>query len=233
MTTQQSPFVSIPATTLPDGSVVPAFGYARYLASRGADGKVQITADAAPWVRISYHEAREACAASGFVLLTERQALAAAWHLSEQAENWTGGAVGEGDMYQGLRNWTVNSAQPATYEPTDPAERRWLVTAAGDRIYDAAGNAFSWIFDDVQGDDAGLVAKPFGEDSLSLQAPYPSLQKGMGWRPSAGTDGSGLALIRGGYWDSVVDAGVFRLGGVWPVRRLDVVGFRCTQPIGL
>lgn len=233
MTTQQAPFVTIPATTLPDGSVVPAFGYAQYLASRGADGKVQITADAAPWVRISYHEAREACATAGYGLLTERQALAAAWHLSQQPENWTGGAVGEGDMYQGLRNWTVNSAQPATYEPTDPAERRWLVTAAGDRIYDAAGNAFSWIFDDVQGDDAGLVAKPFAEDSLSLQAPYHSLHKGMGWRPSADADWSGDALIRGGCWRSGVSAGVFYLGGDWPARRGGGVGFRCTTPIGL
>ena len=56
------------------------------------------------------------------------------------------------------------------------------------------------------------------------------MEKGTGWRPSAGRDWSGLALVRGGYWDSVGDAGAFRLNYDWPDLGDDSVGFRCTKP---
>lgn len=89
------------------------------------------------------------------------------------------------------------------------------------------------MFDDVQGDEQGLISKPFAEDSLSLRAPYPSLEKGMGWRPDAGANWSGYALIRGGFWGSESLAGAFGLNLGWPDSRLDYVGFRCTRPLGL
>lgn len=225
-------FILIPETTLPNGHVVPAFRVGRYLCSCGADGKAQVTAEGVPWVRINYHEAREACAAAGYALITETQALALAWHLANQPGNWTGGAVGEGDLYQGLRDWSVSEAQPGTYAPADDSHRRWFVTADGERIYDAAGNAYTWVFDDVQGGEAGLVAKPFAADSVSLSGPAPSMEKGCGWRPDADADWSGDALIRGGDWRGDANAGVFHLAFGWPDRRFGDVGFRCTQ-VGL
>lgn len=226
-----SELILIPETTLPGGRVVPAFRVGAYLCSQGPDGRAQITADGAPWVRINYHEARAACEAIGGTLITERQALALALHLAAQPGNWTGGAVGEGGLQQGLRKWTVEFAQPGSYEPSDPDERRWHVTATGERIYDVAGNAPTWVYDDIQGDAAGLVAAQFAEDSPSLiTAPFPSMKRGMGWRPAAGSDWSGGALIRGGCWDDVAAAGVFRLGYDWPDYRYDLVGFRCTYP---
>lgn len=51
--------------------------------------------------------------------------------------------------------------------------------------------------------------------------------------PDGRRDWSGLALLRGGYWDSESYAGAFNLGDGWPGDRYDGVGFRCTQPIGL
>lgn len=215
-------FIAVPETTLPDGSVVPAFRVAQYLATRHADGR--------PWVEINYQEAREACSAVGANLITERQWLAIAHQIAAQPENWTGGAVGEGDLYQGLHLGTVDEAQGPHFESPNATERRWHVLANGERVYDFAGNAYSWVRDDIQGDESGLIAKPFAEGSVSLSAPAPSLQKGCGWRPPAGTDWSGGALIRGGYWGGDADAGVFRLGCDWPGGRDDDVGFRCTLP---
>jgi hypothetical protein len=86
------------------------------------------------------------------------------------------------------------------------------------------------VFDDVQGDENGLVAKAFASDSPSItKATYPSMEKGMGWRPDGGSNWSGDALVRGGYWGSESDAGVFCLSVVWPGIEDDGVGFRCTK----
>ena len=88
---------------------------------------------------------------------------------------------------------------------------------------------YQWIFDDAQGDENGLIDQRFAEDSASLLAPYPSMEKGMGWRPNAGTNWSGGALIRGGYWGSGSNAGAFYLDLGWPGVRYDLVGIRCTK----
>lgn len=221
-------YLTIPETTLPNGTVVPSFRVGRYLASRDDDGRPVQSAELSPWVSISYHAARKACAEAGLKLLTETQALAIALDISRQDSNWTGGMVGIGSIYQGLHCGTVSSAQPANVEP--PAdERRWHVLSTGERIFDFAGNAYSWIFDDVQGNDDGLIAGAFAADSPSITtAPCPSCTHGVGWIPGAGTDWSGIALIRGGFWNSGSRAGVFRLGGDWPDRADGGVGFRCT-----
>ena len=230
----QDQFIQVPETTLPGGVIVPAFSVGQYACTPGEDGKAAVTPDAAPWVRINFAEAKAACEKAGYQLITELQWLAIAWNASQQACNWTKGEVGKGKLYQGLHKGTVDCAQAGDYVPSDPEERTWHELSNGERIYNFAGNAFSWVVDDIQGDENGLIAKPFTKDSPSLTtAPYPSMEKGMGWRASAGSNWSGNALIRGGCWSSGSGAGAFRLGGDWPVYRSDVVGFRCTKPIGL
>ena len=215
--------IDVPETTLPDGRVVPAFRTDRFHATRRADGR--------PWVRISYHEAVAAAAAAGGALIAETQALALAHQIAQQPENWTGGAVGKGKIFQGLHKGTVAEPQLPGYESDDPEERRWHVLANGERIYDFAGHLFSWVRDDVQGDENGLVARAFADDSPSIAtAPHGSMDKGMGRRPEAGADWSGRALLRGGYWVDGAYAGVFGLGRGWPGNRYDNVGFRCTYP---
>lgn len=229
-------FVTVPETKLPNGLVVPAFQVAKYFASRGADGLLVIDAKAQPLVRISYHAARQACAASGFGLLTETQSLAIAVNVAGVAANWTGGAVGEGDLIQGLHldPDDADEAYPGDYVSEDPAERRAFVLSNGETIIDAAGNLYSWIFDDVQGDENGIVAHAFAADSPSISsAPFPSMERGVGWYPDAGRDWSGDALVRGGCWCSDDDAGVFYLDGGGPGYAGDNVGVRCTKPVGL
>jgi hypothetical protein len=225
-----SAFVTVPATTLPGGHIEPSFEVGRYLCSKGAGGAAVIDAALPPWVSINYADARAACTAAGFNLITERQALALAINIAGVAANWTGGAVGEGSLHQGLRNDSVDSAQPGDFVPADADEQRWFELSNGERICDAAGNAFSWVFDNVQGDEQGLVAHAFAADSPSIaSAPHASLERGVGWRPDAGRDWSGCALFRGGCFLSGDYAGVFRLGGGWPDGAYVLVGFRCTK----
>jgi formylglycine-generating enzyme required for sulfatase activity len=225
-------FITAPQVTLPNGTVVPSFRVGQYVCTQGADGKAAVTAEGAPWVRINFEEAKAACIAAGYALITELQWLAIAWDVSQQACNWNTGIVGKGRLAQGLRQNTVDSAQPGIYQPEDPDEQRWLTLSNGERICDLNGNIYQWVFDNVQGDEAGLIAQPFAEDSPSITTPpFPSRTKGMGdyetW------DWSGGALIRGGLWYSVAGAGAFCLNGDWPDYRGGYVGFRCTQPIGL
>lgn len=239
-------FVTVPETTLPcvivggvitrPSITVPAFQVGQYLCSKGADGKAVVTAAGAPWVEINYADARQACADAGFALITETQALSLAFNLFLQDANWISGAVGEGSMFQGLRLDLDDVDEPyaGDFVSRDPSERRAFYLADGQLVMDAAGNAYTWVFDDVQGNENGLIAQSFAADSPSIAtAPYPSMERGMGWRPDAGTDWSGDALIRGGCWCSGSDAGVFHLGGDWPGGDNGGVGFRCTKPIGL
>lgn len=226
-------FVTIPETTLPGGRIVPAFRVGTFLASKDDNGRVAINAEGTPWVNINFAEAKAACQKAGYALITESQALALAYWVAAQAGNWTGSKVGKGKLLQGLRKWSVRSAQPGSYTSKDMDECRAFVLPGGERIYDVAGNAYTWIFDDIQGDKQGLVAKPFAKDSPSLVIPYPGEDKGQGWTPRHSADWSGSALLRGGFWDSEADAGAFFLDYVWPGYRGGGVGFRCTQPIGL
>lgn len=227
-----SEFVTVPETMLPNGQVVPSFRVAKYLSTRGPAGIPVSISTGAPWVEINYHEAVAAASGAGLNLLTETQALAIAWNVSRQDINWTGGKVGEGKLYQGLHQGNFEAAQPGNVESDDTEECRWFELSNGERLYDVAGNAFSWIFDDVHGDEQGVVVCRFESDDISLQAPYGIHEKGMGWRPGS-RDWSGSALIRGGYWVSESYAGAFNLVSDWPDNRFVDVGFRCTQPIGL
>ncbi len=224
-------FIPVPETTLPDGTIVPAFRVGQYVCTQGADGKAAVTAEGAPWVRINFEEAKAACLAAGYALITERQWLAIACNAAAQACNWNTGIVGRGRLAQGLRQDTVDGPQPGDFIPDDPDEQRFLTLSNGELICDLNGNVYQWIFDDVQGDERGLVARAFTKASPSItSAPFASLTKGMGWQPSPDANWSGNALLRGGYWNSEANAGAFDLNDGWPVSRGGDVGFRCTQP---
>lgn len=187
--------ITVPETTLPNGLVVPAFQVGQHHATRREDGT--------PWVEINYHDSRAAAERAGLQLITETQCLAIAHDITQQPINWISGVVGEGKLFQGLRKDTVNEVQPHNYEPEDADERRWHQLSTGERIYDFAGHLYSWVFDDVQGDDKGLIAKRFEANSPSITtAQGISYEQGAGWMPNAGANWSGLALFRGGYWCS-------------------------------
>lgn len=215
-------FITVPETTLPCGTIVPAFQVSQYHATQRTDGT--------PWVEVNYHDARAAAERAGLALITETQWLAIAHNITQQSINWNSGTVGEGKLFQGMRKGNVDEAQPHSYTPEDADERRWHELSNGERIFDFAGHVYSWVFDDVQGDDKGMITKRFADDMPSLTtAPAASMEKGVGWMPNAGADWSGSALVRGGCWGSGDRAGVFDLDLVWPGLENDRVGFRCTK----
>lgn len=222
-------FVTVPETTLPNGTVVPEFMVGKYITGREHD-QFAITATATPWVEINFHDAKQEALKAGLQLITETQFLAIAHNIASQDINWTGGKVGEGHIYQGLHDYNVDEAQAGEFVSEDENERRWHQLSNGERIFDIAGNCYTWTFDDVQGNEDGIVSGVFADDSASLSAPYPSMEKGVGWYPSKGSDWSSRALVRGGYWHSSGNAGVFRLSDDRPDYGGDYVGFRCTKP---
>lgn len=225
-------FVTVSETTLPSGLVVPAFLVGQYYSSKNGDGMTVISKDNKPWVRINHDDSMQACKEAGYDPEFESRSLAIRHQICQIDENWTGGKVGEGEVYRGLHLGTVNGPQDGHYESPNPLERRWHVLANGERIYDFSGNIYARIYDDIQGDEKGLVAKPFTASSPSIStAPYPSMEKGIGWQPSAIDDWSGSALIRGGYWYSDDYAGVFYLNYHWPDYEDVNVGFRCTKSL--
>jgi formylglycine-generating enzyme required for sulfatase activity len=224
----QDQFVSVPQTTLPNGVVVPAFEVGQYVCTRDIYEKMLVSEWDDPWVSISFHDARKVCTERGYRMITETQWLAIAFDAVQQDGNWSGGRVGAGELFRGLRNENVWTPQPGTYQPEDPEERRWLTLSNGSRICDMNGNVYQWVFDDVQGDENGVVTRPFAADSPSIStAPYPSREKGMGDYKAA--DWSQDALIRGGYWRSGARAGVFYLSYSWPDLPQGYIGFRCTR----
>ena len=180
---------------------------------------------------ISSEEAKAACADIGCQLVTERQELAIRLNAAQQDCNWTKGKAGEGKLFRGLRKGNVSSAQPGTFQSPDAKERRWLTLSNGEKVCDLNGNVFSWVFDDIQGDDKGLTTIIKADSPSLTTAPYPSQEKGMGWRPDGERNWSGSALIRGGFWNSGSRAGVFYLNYVSPDLRGDYVGFRCTKSL--
>ena len=225
-------FITVPDTTLPCGTVVPSFQVGQFAASQSDDGKAIVVADRKPWSRINYHNAKKACTDAGYSLITELQYLAIAHQIVNQPDNWNSGKVGEGEVYRGIHKWNVEEAQAGTYESDDPEERRWHVLANGERVYDFSGNIYSWVFDDVQGDENGIIAKPFDKASPTVTtAPYGNREHGIGDTSIGDGNWSGSALIRGGCWGSDDRAGVFGLGDGWPDYDGDVVGFRCTKSL--
>jgi hypothetical protein len=227
-----SEFVTVPETTLPGGLVVPAFMASRYLCTV-VDGVATVSATETPTVEINYHDTNTACEAAGFKLIRETQALALAWNIYNVDANWSGGKVGEGTLAQGLHADTVDGPQCNDFEPEmegNQDECRAFLLSNGEIIYDAAGHLFTWVFDDVQGDERGIVKIDITADSISLTTcPHASMEKGTGWRPNDPASWSGRALVRGGYWGSGDISGVFALGGGWPDGGRGGVSFRCTK----
>lgn len=214
--------IVVPEVTLPNGITVPSFKVSQYNCSQSADGT--------PWVNINYKDARKACKAAGVSLITELQALAIAHDIVQQDANWTGGKVGHGKVFQGLHKGTLKGPQGREFVSPHPEERRWHQLSNGSRIYDFAGHVFSWVFDDVQGDENGIVAHHFAIDSPSISTSSGLMAaQGIGWAPQANSNWSGLALIRAGFWLSEHRAGVFHLSSGRPDYDEGDVSFRCTK----
>lgn len=229
-TSQLDAFIQVPETTLKNGLVVPSFYVGKYACSKSNANSAIVSEQHGPWVNISFNGAKIACTGSGYSLIKESQYLAIAQQIQSQDENWTGGKVGVGSLYQGLHRGNVLEAKNGSFISKDPMERRWHVLANGERIYDFAGNVSSWVFNDMHGDESGITSERFDDEHVSLStALFPRNDRGMGRYPAASRDFTGFALVRGGYWAMANDAGVFALSSELPDSKYRRIGFRCTR----
>jgi hypothetical protein len=233
----ENAFIRVPETHLPCGLVVPPFEVSTFLCSQDPESRVHRAASHVahtPWVRVSYFAALAACRAAGWSLITEQQWLAIAHDVAGQNANWTGGAFGEGKLLQGLRKRSVLAPVSGMYQPDDQAETRWKVLSNGERICDFGGNAWSWVYDDLQGGPEGVAGIVEADSPSVTTAPDDPRTSGMGIFPRAGAhrmvwDDRGL--IRGGGCRSGKDAGAFALYAALLHGEYVSVGFRATRPI--
>jgi len=230
-------FIRVPEVHLPCGIVVPTFDASTFLCSQAPDSRVPRAASLArltPWVRVSYWEALAACRASGWSLITERQWLAIAHDAAGQNCNWTGGKVGLGKLKQGLRKRSILSPASGMYQPDDKSEARWKTLSNGQKLCDFGGNAWSWVYDDIQGGQEGVTGVVEPDSPSVTTAPCDPRADGMGIFPKAGSarlvwDDRGL--IRGGGCCSGKDAGAFALYAALLNGQYAMVGFRATRPV--
>lgn len=230
-------FIRVPEVHLPCGIVVPTFEASTFLCSQAPDSRVPRAASLArltPWVRVSYWEALAACRASGWSLITERQWLAIAHDAAGQNCNWTGGKVGLGKLKQGLRKRSILSPASGMYQPDDKSEARWKTLSNGQKLCDFGGNAWSWVYDDIQGGQEGVTGVVEPDSPSVTTAPCDPRADGMGIFPKAGSarlvwDDRGL--IRGGGCCSGKDAGAFALYAALLNGKYAMVGFRATRPV--
>lgn len=219
--------------------------------SAGSSYKAKSDATGKPWVYISYYEAAAACHSMGSApggqqirLQRESEWMAAAHNAVGVHENWTGGAVDSGDLYQGVNSnpapYSSSGAQAASAgNLAGTSNQRTKKLTNGQTIWDLGGNLYQWTYHDFAGGGAnGLFGNIVRNQTA---APYNSSTKGMGWIPdsNAGNSGytlpysgwSGYAPIRGGVWGNGANAGAFGLNGGTPTNTGgNNVGFRCTHP---
>ena len=230
----ESAFVRAPEKRIPWGEVVPAFEVSQFLCCLDTDWRVPHAASwphAIPSVMIRYRTALEACRNSGWDLITERQWLAIALDVAGVDDNWTRGESGQWRLRQGLRNGYTGGSVSGMFHPEREDEFRLKTLSNGEQIWDFAGNAWSWVFDDLQGGPDG-IASIVEEDSPSLTtATFPPTIKGMGLFPTSRQSWNGRGLIRGGGWRSGNDAGAFALYAAKLHGEYLSVGFRATRPI--
>lgn len=244
-------FIEVPETTLPNGLVVGSFLVSQFLCSPGkidttngvkfhlslgCERQAASVIQGIPWTMLTYFDAAQACKAAGYSLLTESQWLAIAWDCAGVDANWTKGKRGKGDLIRGLTGGDIAQPQPVSYTTPFPEHRRWLFLSNGEMIFDFGGNARHWVFDDIHGNDEGIVAAEWIEiEDISRQAPAPPYKRGTGRRPDI--DFIWLcqreALVRGGCWKDGSSglAGIFALDSAPPMYAHPDVGFRCTKPI--
>lgn len=224
-------WVGVPSMNIPTGPSttrnVPAFCVMKYIP--GNVGAVATSsASATPWVSINWADAQTKCAAStaGGRLIRESEWMALAHNLTGVDANWTGGAVDNGNIKDGLQNSEAGSAQPSTgTAATGGGRPRTLST--GDVVWDIGGNVYQWTYNDLTGASSGQYGTSMPVEQVAV--PYASQTRGMGYYPAAGTNWSGYAPVRGGDWDHGTNAGPFRLDYHGPTGTSAGIGFRCTK----
>ncbi len=252
-----SKYVLVPRTQLPDGTWVPAFYCAKYVAAQESASPLRACSisGATPWVSINWNDAKTACTNSGGSLIGEDQWLAIANNALNVNANWTGGTKGSGMLFRGHSDSSPAATQVAPMDDSDgyagtgnsvsvgTEQCRMKTLTNGAKIWDIGGNLNQWVdgFQAANTSYSGIQASSWYEySSISLAKILPKIPA-LGPNPFDSTAGVGKiyqdygpldrAFIRGGgYWDGA-QAGAFMLFlGSHPNDFGGGMGFRSTRP---
>ncbi len=164
-------------------------GQATYAASMVAESRATGT----PWVNINQTQAITEAVEVGGHLLTEAEWMTIAADVLSVKQNWSGGEVGSGIIYQGHVNDNPASALSASDDDTDALSgitggvgntsgnnsSRVLYLSSGDAIWDFSGNVWEWTQQTIGTPtltvsnigipgDSSLVWREYTNSSLSL-----------------------------------------------------------------
>ena len=241
-------YIGVPAA-LP--YTVRYFCVMKYEAKNDGYGTAVSTAAGAPWVGIDRPTSRSHCQAlgPGYDMISNDQWQTIARNIAGVAGNWSTGTVTSGELNRGHSDNAPPSALGAVIDDNDPcngteqtcsstvwdSQRRTHALSNGNKIWDFGGNVWEWVTNNntvVNGAD-GNISTMSGADIRQTRygaaafcaTPSSTPYCGMGYgyfNYSAG------AVIRGGTWGDVVDAGVFAADlGNAPTDTDTLLGFRC------
>jgi formylglycine-generating enzyme required for sulfatase activity len=226
------------------------FCVAKFEMKAGADGKAQSSANGDPWVNIDRTEAETACTANGngFDLIRNMEWQAIAREIEGNSRNWSGGAVGSGDLSQGNSASNPVTTLAASMDDRKPCFGTGVVCDDSSwnnfsrvqelkfgKIWDVAGNVTEWMKDIFQVSyqwqgfafEAGLQNLGAARDRFGPAGNYAQQRNfGLGHLSLIQAPGG---LVRGGsYLNPGAYNGVFAGGtSVSPDHRLSQLGFRC------
>lgn len=186
----------------------------------------------------------------GFGQISNDQWQTIARNIAGVASNWSGGAVGSGELNRGHSDGSPNNTLAATVD-TDPcygtgqtcspstwnSQRRTHTLSNGNVIWDFAGNLSEWVTNDNNasyGSSVYISTMSTGDirqirygaaagTFCATASATPFCGMGVG-----NLSGSAGAVVRGGRWNGDVESGVFATGlySALLTSATDI-GFRC------
>ncbi|MCK6594210.1 MAG: SUMF1/EgtB/PvdO family nonheme iron enzyme [Bacteriovoracaceae bacterium] len=242
-----SGYISVPAIPFYPG---PSFCVMKYEA-KGSLGTAAISiSNGTPLVNINRSDARSSCRliGPGYDLISNAQWQTIARNIADQSINWSSGTAYSGELNRGHSdNAPGNSLEASTdndgcsgtgqacSDTVWDSQRRTHTLSNGEVIWDFSGNVWEWVTDNsvvsaggngylstMNANDRRQIA--YGNDQFCASTGVtPFCGMGLGWfNYTAG------AVLRGGSWNSDVNAGVFasRLDFA-PTSTPSHIGFRC------
>lgn len=213
-------------------------------------------AEGTPWINIDRNEAHSECQrlGSSYSLISNAQWQTIARNIEQVAANWSGGAVGVGQLNHGHSDNDPASPLAAISDDNQPcfqtrqscsasiwqSQKRTHVLSTGETIWDFAGNVVEWVLEDASALKPSIQlrtqARWFEYSDLTPEDRNLFGPSDSSWNSAKGigqlyTPGSSLAgVIRGGayYSNESNSIGIFYANlGHSPSTVNNLFGFRC------